>query len=367
VRVVLGVGFGFFLGLVISRRPKYWLILAATFLGVLLSVTATYLYLAYLNQTIDIVDFRAFFKYKSALTYFLAWPMLFGFGAIFYESSNLVLNRKLEIYFFLSFLCYLICIYAAHSLNGFLIAAFSFIIYFTFHLIKFFRFSGNNLKGLLRRASLNLLMTLLIVAVASIAFLSYDQVNESKLVNLIGDIKTSISFRDVSAWKLDEHKPVTETPLNSVGNPINSSTYERVTWFFKGLQLIRENPLGAGFTHLSFSYFMGDQNSSYGFTKTHSGWLDFALGVGIPGMVFIWASFLIIGIKGVRFSRSKSGLHKTIATQMIFSIFVIWCLWWISELSEREFIENYLFMMSIFCGYFSFLKPLEIKTSSSVN
>jgi hypothetical protein len=54
--------------------------------------------------------------------------------------------------------------------------------------------------------------------------------------------------------------------------------------------------LGLGLTSNTFSYYMQRRYLGSRASKTHSGWLDFAIGVGVVGLGVRWTAFLIIFI-----------------------------------------------------------------------
>ena len=81
-------------------------------------------------------------------------------------------------------------------------------------------------------------------------------------------------------------------------------------------------------------------------TKTHSGWLDFALGAGLPGFFFV-----SIGIFFAFKNLFKIKNEKSIPLIFFASFWMlggIWILFWPGELSYREFIEHYFFLIILF-------------------
>ena len=147
-------------------------------------------------------------------------------------------------------------------------------------------------------------------------------------------------------WKNREAFP---RPVNKQGQPVDISTYERTAWFTAGSRLLLENPQGYGLVHHSFG--------SLAFTKwpdfykpngnlrgaTHSGWLDLALGIGIPGVVIIWICLITAFFR----STNRSGLWFTYA---LWTVPLLIFTYLIAEVGEGHFLELLLFMTAFFCG-----------------
>jgi O-antigen ligase len=158
-------------------------------------------------------------------------------------------------------------------------------------------------------------------------------------------------------------------PVDSKGRTINGSTYERVSWFIKGVQLIQENPLGNGISHLAFGHYMRSENPKSMAVMTHSAWIDFTLGLGLPGLLLVWAAILGLILRSINLNRGSSpnhldvSCHSSMAKELVSSI-AIWLVlgmfffWIVGEVSEREYIEHYFFLIALFAMG---LAPTEAK------
>jgi hypothetical protein len=103
---------------------------------------------------------------------------------------------------------------------------------------------------------------------------------------LVSDVKTAIDVENQSAWKTNNPEYI--LPLNDQGQKVSGSTYMRVAWAFVGMQLIGRHPLGYGSINSSYHGLLeleGIDPGKHG--QTHSGWVDFGLAYGIPGLVFL--------------------------------------------------------------------------------
>ncbi|BDT72241.1 hypothetical protein os4_17760 [Comamonadaceae bacterium OS-4] len=161
--------------------------------------------------------------------------------------------------------------------------------------------------------------------------------------NLIADYKISTDIEQHNNWK-DRVSPL---PLNQYGVPVNGSTYERVSWARAGLDLLKEHPLGYGQIHHSFgalalqkwSDFHKPDGKNRG--ATHSGWLDFALGFGLPGLFLVW---ITLGVSYLR-ARKRSDFWSIYA---VWAIPVIAISYLTTEVCIDHFIELLFFMAALF-------------------
>jgi hypothetical protein len=198
----------------------------------------------------------------------------------------------------------------------------------------------------LHRVSLPTLGAILLIGVACIYVLDkHVERTESWLV-LSDNIQIGKDIDNHDFWK---NREVFSRPVNSQGKPVDISTYERTAWFTAGSRLLLENPLGYGLVHHSFGSlalakwpdFYKPRGSLKG--ATHSGWLDLALGIGLPGVALILFSLLA----SWRLSMNRSELWYSYATWTIPLLLLTYA---ISEISESHFLELLLFMTAFFAG-----------------
>ena len=364
LRVVLAVVFGTTLGLITVRRPKMmiWIWLAMTALA--LTTLGRFILEALDAAQWVIDDFRFPFKYKSAVVYFLMYPCLLAYAFLHFCSLSRDANTMNNISklglgltaVVLASICWIDFI-AAHALNGVLVAGFMGIILILIYLIQFFWMpkSINSIKLLL-------LGTIFLALATSVTiFWKYDHKYDHKLSHLIGDIKVSAQINRHLGWRGDPTYQGPMFPKDSDGRVVHGSTYERTAWFIKGIKLLVDHPFGAGFSHLAFKYFMQQEDPNLILTKTHSGWLDYALGLGLPGLLLTWL------VMGIVVYRSIGGLIQRVtslplALSSLWILGGIWVLWWPAEVSEREFIE-YLFFMIALLG--SAILPQQPQTAGT--
>jgi hypothetical protein len=90
-----------------------------------------------------------------------------------------------------------------------------------------------------------------------------------------------------SYWRTGDQ---TQRPTTTSGADIEDSAYLRTAWAHQALLAIGEHPLGLGFGRDSFGRAIEKKFGEKGFVSSHSGWLDFALGAGLPGLALLLLS-----------------------------------------------------------------------------
>lgn len=76
-------------------------------------------------------------------------------------------------------------------------------------------------------------------------------------------------------------------PPTPSGADLEESAYARAAWAHQAMLAIGEHPLGLGFGRDGFGRAMAEKYDHPGMVSSHSGWLDFALGTGIPGLALL--------------------------------------------------------------------------------
>ena len=194
-----------------------------------------------------------------------------------------------------------------------------------------------------------IILTLLICSIiASFSFVGLQKHigKNPAWAQMIADIKIGLDIQHQNWWKDDK---VGTAPLNSLGNPVDVSTYQRTAWFVAGAHLLAENPLGYGLVHHSFGALAkakwNDFSKPLGNMRgaTHSGWMDFALGVGIPGLLLVLIPLWVSWYR----SLFQKGLWFAYAS---WTIPIMNFSYLIAEANEAHFIELLFFMAAFFCG-----------------
>lgn len=125
----------------------------------------------------------------------------------------------------------------------------------------------------------------------------------SNLDKLVDTIAIAWDTEHYKAW-LDH--PLHDWPTLPDGEPVDDSLYCRIAWFKEGLLLVRDHPLGIGFGRNAFGHGLKAKYGQ-GTGHSHSGLLDMAIGLGIPGAL-LWLGFLA-SLATVAWRRARAGAN----------------------------------------------------------
>lgn len=109
-------------------------------------------------------------------------------------------------------------------------------------------------------------------------------------------------------------------PMLKSGDPVETSAYLRVAWIRAGLDLIPEYPYGVGYGRNAFGHALRKTMETR-LGHSHSGLLDWTLGVGLPGLLF-WLGFLSwlawVGVRRYFVGQDPAGLILTFVVSGFF-------------------------------------------------
>ena len=344
LRVVLGLLLGTGLGLTISESKTLRILALCGFLPLLFTQAGIYLHQCYALGGLAPSFTPGIFITKAGGTYFLMWPFLLLCAYVDYLFSSAISNRqqsniKLKLGFCLLIfaVCYL-AFFSLSSLNGILIAS-----------ICAFILAGKiTVQVFLRGRHLVLGATIFItfITISAFSIYTYSKYDGNKFNHLLQDFQIGSQIDRYTNWRNDTPQWTPDIPNRP---PVNHSTYYRVASFINGTRLISEHPLGTGFTYLPYKHYMSRIYPGSTATHTHSGWIDFTLGVGIPGLLLCWlamasAIWLVI---------QKHWRDKQIGAPLnLWRYIAVWglggitLLWVVLEVSEKEYIEHLMFMIA---------------------
>ena len=115
--------------------------------------------------------------------------------------------------------------------------------------------------------------------------------------NLYADIKVAVQVDKFQNWTSRE----LGYPLNEYGEGVAGNTYERMAWATIGWRLISKEPFGYGSINDSFRGMLNlHKISNNVIGQTHSGWTDFGLAFGLPGLGIIILTQLMIIYIGLK-------------------------------------------------------------------
>lgn len=345
MRCLLAASIGLSLGIVlttpadtaIGQRKITTLLILIGLSGTCLIGFSRYVYAAL--QTYQVINFEILFAFYKAKPPFvigaaLALPLCF---ILIIRSINQQMSRWWLLPSLLVICLSLFVAYFSNTKNGMIIFSICLV---TFIINLVFKVQWN-----WRKLLLAIVIFPIVLSVSFISIEKHIQKNEA-WPSLIADFMIGLDIDNQNHWR---DRKIHPPPLNEFGKMVDLSTYERTAWFTAGIRLLAENPMGYGLLHHSFGVLAlakwPDFYKPNGKLKgaTHSGWLDLALGLGIPGLLLV---LIPLGASWYR-SLQQQGLWLSYAAWTI-PIMSLACL--TTEVAGEHFTEVLFFMTAFFCG-----------------
>ena len=184
---------------------------------------------------------------------------------------------------------------------------------------------------------------LLVTAFQSMSVIQSQGKYKTSWSHFISDAKVAVNFDRFDRWKYSEEEEIYPYPKNEYGVTVNPSNYERVAWSIKGVELAVENPLGYGLLINSFGELAKQKWPESTLNHSHSGWIDLALGLGIPGLFLILIS---VGLTVSNCIKSKN-VYANAGAWVLLAM----CLVFVSsEVAERILFDYFIFLITFFAA-----------------
>ena len=294
-----------------------------------------YGYASYLNNgLVKPNDFVRFLFIKIETTYFGAIAAAFAIANLVY----LLILKKGEksalkaIPFLLGLVLVLISALVLGTKNGIAIAVALCLFFGLILMVDVLRHY--------RKANLmSIFVCLLVVVVIGVVWKGHKASAYEGWDSVFSDAKIAIQIDKYHQWQKGEHDFV--PPINDMGTAVVGNTYFRIAWFTVGLRLISNYPLGYGSINRSFVGLLDEaklQHVHQG--QVHSGWIDFGLAFGIPGLALLFASMLIIIFLGVR----RPTLLNICAIMICIALIPMGI---IAEISYKQYFEATIFFITL--------------------
>ncbi|QWE06925.1 O-antigen ligase family protein [Polynucleobacter sp. JS-JIR-5-A7] len=348
LRVFLAIILGSAFGLYITQSRILQNIALLSFSSLLLIYLFKYLFYSYsYGGLYNDGYFNGMFISKAGGTYFLLWPFFISCAYIDYLTHQpFIFKEKFadRSYIFLMPTVFFGCFaafYTLRSLNGLLIASISTLVLIT--RISYSSFSkGRYIK-----------LGVIFLSIFAIFFTlhNYSKRDGGKLYNIWSDVQIAAQIDLHPNWRFYPDLPL--VPKAPDGHPINASTYYRVANAIQGVRIIQAHPLGAGFTYLPYGLYLSELYPGSTADHTHSGWVDFTLGVGIPGLALFLSAIALALLNAHQIISSKKYFNPH---QILWVYCSIWAIggitmaWIFLEVSEKEYIEHLIFMVCLFAA-----------------
>ena len=153
------------------------------------------------------------------------------------------------------------------------------------------------------------------------------------------DAATGFNIDNNKQWQKSEN--TVAMPLNSLGVPAAMNTYIRAAYAAVGLRLISQYPLGYGSVNQSFKGLQDYAQIPHEHEgQVHSGWIDFGLAFGVPGLLLVFVSLLSIiyfGLKG----------RSSIALPWVMVCLALIPFGLIAEIAYKQYFEATIFFLTV--------------------
>ena len=156
---------------------------------------------------------------------------------------------------------------------------------------------------------------------------------------IVQDVRVSLDIDTNQQWQ--KYEGSVPAPLNSIGMPAAVNTYERVAWARVGMRLIGQYPLGYGSINRSFVGLQKHANiANENQGQTHSGWVDFGLAFGIPGLILIFLSIIFNIYLGLKYGVS-------VALPWVVFCMALTPFGLIAEITWKQYFEATIFFLAL--------------------
>jgi hypothetical protein len=201
-----------------------------------------------------------------------------------------------------------------------------------------FLFGINNLSFLSRRTKLLMVLGIgLCISVAAWAMIKVDD----RWSRLIVTVPVAWDVDGDQSW-LDPYER--GMPIAEDGQPVEETAYLRIAFARVAVKLIAEFPLGIGLSKSTFKELVEKEYGKTIAAHSHNGYLDFALAVGVPGVV-IWVSFLILLLRAGMVS-FKAGTVSSVALLLLVVGFALRS--GLDSTLRDHILEEFLFISGLF-------------------
>lgn len=109
-----------------------------------------------------------------------------------------------------------------------------------------------------------------------------------------------------------------QLPSTPSGKPLEESAYARADWARQAVEAIARKPLGIDYGHDAFGRAVEMRYGHKGMGSSHSGWLDFALANGIPGLALLLALGIAVVADGWHRFRDRGDGYAPMLTITVF-------------------------------------------------
>lgn len=317
-------------------QRSWWIIYTGIALPTLIYLIKYLAFYGFTHWGVDISDFlklyndqehARFFVHKSSYVFFCLPLLAISIARICQAVLEDKLMRISTLIYSISILAVFFNFYSLVDRNGMLYGFILIVIAVGILLINTLRSNQISKR--------NLMITLLILALpASLAIYQYRTNHHWN--SLVSDARIAVDVDRYDLWK----DPDNAQPINEFGKPVFGSNYERLAWAVVAVRLIEERPLGYGLVERSFGRLAREKWPEAKVQQCHSGWLDWTLGMGIPGLIFLLGA----GLLAWHQAKAAPQPWKDLARWGLGILLLMYCT---TELSSKVYIDALIFMIAL--------------------
>jgi len=199
--------------------------------------------------------------------------------------------------------------YGQNIKNGFVYEAFLFILFLLM------------MVGATKKKWTPIKVGIIVIILIGVGFVGYKHIQKNdSWATLAADSKIAVQLDRYQEWKFNGEKGY---PINELGKMVSVTNYERIAWGLVGMTLFRDNLLGYGLIENSFGPLVNKKwpESSVRLTHAHGGWLDLALGLGLPGITLVLTALTLALVR----TRNLTAPWKNLGRWVLLSTLLLWC------------------------------------------
>ena len=188
-------------------------------------------------------------------------------------------------------------------------------------------------NGLYRLSKSNLKM-IAVIFLAGIIFVFHNIRSNPSWGTLWADYEIASQVSPDVVWKTQD----LYYPKNKYGMTVSGTNFDRIFFAATGLNLLENNLIGYGLVQSSFGHLAREQWPNAPLIQTHSGWLDLALGLGLPGVLLLLISSLLT-IKNIA---PQSLPWSIFGAWGLVSILLLYCT---TEVAQKNYVDTFVWLI----------------------
>jgi len=152
--------------------------------------------------------------------------------------------------------------------------------------------------------------------------------------SLPADLKVAIHAQPSEIWKED----ASVYPLNENGQEVSHTNFDRIFYLKTAAIFLSQHPLGYGLVHSSFGHIARISFSNAPLIQSHSGWMDLALGLGIPGVAILFLASILTMFRATTIESpwGEFGFWSLLSLVLIFLT---------TEVSQKNYVDTYIWLV----------------------